>query len=157
MSINMNYRQFRTTMTEQRRRLRDMVKTVSDDLFDELANTYLPQLQIDVANEVPVGETGKLLNGGITYNLNRTSRNKVTLSVTAKAYSDSGYNYAYIQHENEDFSHEVGTHHFISGPFEKMIKDISEVEGFDYSEPEDEDSIFGAGIFDQGIKPLRSI
>lgn len=38
----------------------------------------------------------------------------------ASARSSDGYNYAGIQHENENFNHPIkGEAHFISGPFER--------------------------------------
>ena len=143
MAINMNYKQFRRTMTEQRSRLRKMAGEVEDDLYEGIRDVHLPQLVQDVTEATPI-LTGKLVEHGITYKLTRNKKREVSLTVTAKAYN-KGYNYAYIQHENEDFSHEHGSHHYVSGPFERMLEDIAAVEGLDYIPPEDSSRVYGSG------------
>jgi hypothetical protein len=35
---------------------------------------------------------------------------------------DERYNYALIQHENTEFAHETGKHHYLSVPFSKMAQ-----------------------------------
>lgn len=45
----------------------------------------------------------------------------------ASAKSPSGYNYAGIQHENENFNHPIkGQDHYISGPFEEETERLKE-------------------------------
>lgn len=147
MSVNMNYQAFRKTMADQRRRLRQMADKVEDDFYENMRDVYLPNLVQDIAVAVPKGgkySTGYLAEHGISYKLNRTKRKQILLTVSAKAYNQ-GYNYAYIQHENVEYAHEQGTHHYVSGPFEIMLRDIADTEGFDYVAPADDESIFGAG------------
>lgn len=143
MAVNMDYKAFRATMTEQRRRLRAMVDKVEDDLYESIRDVYLPQFVQDVLTIIPMS-TGKLAEG-FTYKLNRTKRRQISLTVSAKAYH-KGYNYAYIQHERTDYSHEdIRSDHYISIPFERMIRDIADMEGFDYVGPSDESRVFGEG------------
>ena len=45
----------------------------------------------------------------------------------ASAYSESGYNYAGIQHENTDYEHPIkGQAHFISEPFEAETEKLKQ-------------------------------
>lgn len=50
------------------------------------------------------------------------------LNASASALSSSGYNYAGIQHENEDFEHskEGAKAHYISDPFERATERIED-------------------------------
>jgi hypothetical protein len=49
------------------------------------------------------------------------------LNVSASARSSNGYNYAGIQHENEEYEHPIkGKAHYISEPFERATKRIEE-------------------------------
>ena len=141
------YPQFRRSISDQKKRLQKMVGKVSDDLYTDLRDTYLPQLVQDVYDAVPIGDTGRLAEG-IEFDLRKTKKGLVSMSITAKAYNRN-YNYAYIQHERVDYSHDHGTHHFISGPFERMLQDIADVEGLPYLGPLNIENIFGnAGDYD---------
>lgn len=71
-------------------------------------------------SQTPV-ETGKLRNSVRVH----VSKSRVRPGLTASASArDHGYNYAGIQHENENYYHSVGKAHYISDPFNEGTKRI---------------------------------
>lgn len=48
------------------------------------------------------------------------------LRAGASARSSNGYNYAGIQHENEEYHHTKGKAHFISDPFQDEVENLKE-------------------------------
>jgi hypothetical protein len=140
--INYNYAAVRTTLYDQRKRLREMIGKVDQEVYEDIRDVYLPTLVEDVMNAVPVSSGA--LSDNISFILNHTKAGVITLRVSAKAYNH-GYNYAYIQHENVSYSHEHGTHHYISAPFENMIADIAGDFGLSYTPPANSSSVYGPG------------
>lgn len=70
-------------------------------------------------------KTGKLERS--VYVIVSSDRRRPGLRAGASALSKKGYNYAGIQHENEDFEHPIkGTDHFISDPFNAEIQDLAQ-------------------------------
>ena len=138
--INVNYAAFRETMNAQRKKLRELAGKVSDEMFEDIRDIYLPTLVKDVQESTPV-LSGNLIEN-ISFVLKRNKKDFITLTISAKAYN-RGYNYAYIQHENVTYSHTHGTHHFISAPFERMMSDIAGDYGLSYTPPAAPASVFG--------------
>lgn len=69
-------------------------------------------------------ETGKLERS--VYVMVSGDKRRPGLRAGASAISKRGYNYAGIQHENEDFEHPIkGTDHYISGPFNEEVEDLA--------------------------------
>ena len=65
-------------------------------------------------------ETGKLEKS--VYVLVSRDKKRPGLRAGASALSSKGYNYAGIQHENENFEHPIkGKAHYISDPFKKEV------------------------------------
>lgn len=68
-------------------------------------------------------ETGKL-ERSIYVKVSKDKR-RPGLRAGASARSKTGYNYAGIQHENEEFNHPIkGKDHFISDPFYKEVSNL---------------------------------
>lgn len=128
MRVNSNYAHFRRRITQLRRELKHLVRNLNDDFYETLMQVYIPQMMADIQEEVPE-ETGALAES-----INVQGRNLkkgFSVTVSARVYNPkTGYNYAYIQHENEEYSHEkVGAKaHYIEDPFIRMIEDIAALE-----------------------------
>ena len=70
-------------------------------------------------------ETGKLERS--VYVRVSDDRKRPGLVAGASARSDSGYDYAGIQHEAENFNHPIkGQDHYISEPFNKEVEDLKD-------------------------------
>ena len=68
-------------------------------------------------------ETGKLEKS--VYVLVSRDKKRPGLRAGASALSSKGYNYAGIQHENENFEHPIkGKAHYISDPFKKEVANL---------------------------------
>ena len=68
-------------------------------------------------------ETGKLEKS--VYVLVSRDKKRPGLRAGASASSSKGYNYAGIQHENENFEHPIkGKAHYISDPFKKEVVNL---------------------------------
>lgn len=68
-------------------------------------------------------KTGKLEHS--VYVIVSKNKKRPGLRAGASARSPQGYNYAGIQHENEEFNHPIkGEAHFISNPFEEEVTDL---------------------------------
>jgi hypothetical protein len=94
--------------------------TVPTEILQDEAQT----LYAEVIAEVPY-KTGKL-ERSVKVSVSKDKR-RPGLNVSASARSSSGYNYAGIQHENEEYEHPIkGKAHYISEPFERATKRIEE-------------------------------
>lgn len=70
-------------------------------------------------------KTGKLERS--VYTIVSKDKRRPGLRAGASAISENGYNYAGIQHENEEFEHPIkGQAHFISEPFEREVAALQE-------------------------------
>lgn len=96
--------------------LRDFLKQLDTVPQEELQRSAQVIYQEAVAR-APY-KTGKL-ERSIYVRVSKDKR-RGGLVAGASARSSDGYNYAGIQHENENFNHPIkGEAHFISGPFEE--------------------------------------
>lgn len=128
MRVNINYAKYRSRMTQIRRELKHLVRNLTDDFYEELTDVYVPQMSSDIEAEVPE-DTGALASA-ITI-IPRKLKKGFSVNVTARVNDPrTGYNYAYIQHENLDYEHPKATAKafFIEDPFMQMIADIAEIE-----------------------------
>lgn len=83
--------------------------------------TLRRNIEVGARWQSPV-RTGKL-RASIRVRLSRAKRNNPGINATAVAYDPkTRENYAPIQHENEEFRHEVGKAHFISEPFAEEVR-----------------------------------
>lgn len=91
------------------------VDSVQEQELDTLSSEMLAEMQ----RRAPY-KTGKLESGVYC----RRSNSAKTKGIVAGAVAMNGsYNYAVVQHENEDFEHPVkGEAHFVSGPFEEGVE-----------------------------------
>lgn len=90
-----------------------------DTVPNEELEKAAQRIKADAIAKVPY-KTGKLERSIYV----RVSKNKQRpgLVAGASARSKGGYNYAGIQHENENYHHTKGQAHFISEPFNAEVK-----------------------------------
>lgn len=90
-----------------------------DTVPNEELEKAAQRIKADAIAKVPY-KTGKLERAIYV----RVSKNKQRpgLVAGASARSKGGYNYAGIQHENENYHHTKGQAHFISEPFNAEVK-----------------------------------
>lgn len=95
------------------------IRTVPTEILQE----EVPILRSEIIQEIPY-ETGKL-ERSVRVAVAKDKK-RPGINASASALSKGGYNYAGIQHENEDFRHgKAGAKaHYISDPFERCIKRI---------------------------------
>lgn len=104
-----------------KKQLQQFLKSL-DRIPMEVLEEERPALYSEIIAEVPY-ETGKL-ERSVKVSVARDKR-RPGLNASASARSASGYNYAGIQHENENFQHPIkGKAHYISDPFERCTKRI---------------------------------
>lgn len=103
---------------KQLQRFLRKLDTVPTQILQEEAQ----KLKAEIIAETPY-ETGKL-EASVKVTVSRDKR-RPGLNASASARSPSGYNYAGIQHEREDFTHPIkGKAHFISDPFQRATQRI---------------------------------
>ena len=107
-----------------KKRLQKFIKTL-DSVPTQILNEEAPVLRSDIIAEVPY-ETGKL-ESSVRVSVVRDKR-RPGLNASASAISKRGYNYAGIQHENDEFKHTKpgAKAHFISDPLNRCIDRIQE-------------------------------
>lgn len=109
------------SVQDAKKHLRTFLKeldTIPTDVLESEASV----LYSEIIAETPYN-TGKL-ERSVKVTVARDKR-RPGLNASASARSSRGYNYAGIQHENEDFVHPIkGKAHFISDPFERSTKRI---------------------------------
>lgn len=105
------------SIQDAKKRLTKFLKTLETVPIDELERTA-ERIYSEAVAQVPYS-TGKL-ESSIYVNVSR-SKAKPGLIAGASA-REHGYNYAAIQHENENYEHPIkGKAHYISDPFKKEI------------------------------------
>lgn len=112
------------SVQDAKKRLQRFIKSL-DTVPVQILNEEAPILRSEIIAEVPY-KTGKL-ESSVRVSVAKDKR-RPGLNASASAISKTGYNYAGIQHENEDFSHtKAGAKaHFISDPLHRCIDRIQQ-------------------------------
>lgn len=112
------------SVQDAKKRLQKFIKSL-DTVPTQILNEEAPILRSEIIAEVPY-ETGKL-ESSVRVSVARDKR-RPGLNASASALSKSGYNYAGIQHESEEFRHTKpgAKAHFISDPLNRCIDRIQE-------------------------------
>ena len=107
------------SVQDAKKRLQKFIKTL-DTVPTQILNEEAPILRSEIIAEVPY-KTGKL-ESSVKVSVARDKR-RPGLNASASAISKSGYNYAGIQHENDEFKHTKpgAKAHFISDPLNRCI------------------------------------
>ena len=110
------------SVQEAKKRLQKLLRKL-DTVPTDILREEEPILRSEIIAEVPF-ETGKL-ESSVRVSVTRDKK-RPGLNASASAISKRGYNYAGIQHENEDFHHsKAGAKaHFISDPFDRCVERI---------------------------------
>lgn len=103
-------------------RLTRILKTCQVD-FNDILEREAPRIYAEAVARTPY-RTGRL-EASVKVSVSK-SKTTPGLNISASAQDpQTGYNYAAIQHENENFSHDIkGTPHYLSEPFEKGTRRI---------------------------------
>ena len=106
------------SVKDAKKKLTKFLKTLETVPQEELEKTA-EKIYDEAVAQVPY-KTGKLENSIYV----RVSKSKTKPGLVAEASArEHGYNYAGIQHENEDYIHPIkGKAHYISDPFNKEVK-----------------------------------
>ena len=106
------------SIKDAKKKLTKFLKTLETVPQEELEKTA-EKIYDEAVAQVPY-KTGKLENSIYV----RVSKSKTKPGLVAGASArEHGYNYAGIQHENEDYIHPIkGKAHYISDPFNKEVK-----------------------------------
>lgn len=112
------------SVQDAKKRLQKFIKSL-DTVPTQILSEEAPILRSEIIAEVPY-KTGKL-ESSVRVSVARDKR-RPGLSASASALSESGYNYAGIQHENDEFRHTKSgaKAHFISDPLDRCIDRIQE-------------------------------
>ena len=112
------------SVQDAKKRLQKFIKSL-DTVPTQILNEEAPILRSEIIAEVPY-ETGRL-ESSVRVSVTRDTR-RPGLNASASARSKSGYNYAGIQHENDEFRHTKSgaKAHFISDPMNRCIDRIQE-------------------------------
>ena len=112
------------SVQDAKKRLQKLIKSL-DTVPTQILNEEAPILRSEIIAEVPY-KTGKL-ESSVRVSVARDKR-RPGLNASASALSKSGYNYAGIQHENDEFRHTKpgAKAHFISDPLNRCIDSIQE-------------------------------
>ena len=112
------------SVQDAKKRLQKFIKSL-DTVPTQILNEEAPILRSEIIAEVPY-KTGKL-ESSVRVSVARDKR-RPGLNANASALSKSGYNYAGIQHENDEFRHTKpgAKAHFISDPLNRCIDRIQE-------------------------------
>lgn len=106
------------SVKDAKKKLTKFLKTLETVPQEELEKTA-EKIYDEAVAQVPY-KTGKLENS--IYVRVSKSKSKPGLNAGASA-REHGYNYAGIQHENEDYIHPIkGKAHYISDPFNKEVR-----------------------------------
>ena len=112
------------SVQDAKKRLQKFIKSL-DTVPTQILNEEAPILRSEIIAEVPY-KTGKL-ESSVRVSVARDKR-RPGLNANASALSKSGYNYAGIQHENDEFRHTKpgAKAHFISDPLNRCSDRIQE-------------------------------
>lgn len=104
-----------------KKRLQKLLRAC-DTVPTKVLQEEAPKLYAQIIAATPY-KTGKL-ERSVRVSVSGDKR-RPGLNASASARSETGYNYAGIQHENTDFQHPVkGTDHYIRDPFNLAIRRI---------------------------------
>ena len=106
------------SVQDARKKLTDFIKKL-DTVPNEELEKSAQRIKTDAIAKVPY-RTGKLERS--IYVRVAKDKKRPGIVAGASARSKDGYNYAGIQHENENYSHTKGQAHFISEPFNAEVK-----------------------------------
>lgn len=114
----------RQSVQDAKKRMQKFLKSL-DTIPTEILQEEVPVLTGEILAEIPY-ETGKL-ESSVRVSVARDKR-RPGINASASAISDKGYNYAGIQHENEDFQHTKpgAKAHFISDPLNKCVDRVTD-------------------------------
>lgn len=114
----------RQSVQDAKKRMQKFLKSL-DTIPTEILQEEVPVLTSEILAEIPY-ETGKL-ESSVRVSVAKDKR-RPGINASASAISSRGYNYAGIQHENEDFHHSKpgAKAHFISDPLNECIDRITD-------------------------------
>ena len=106
------------SVQDAKKKLEKFLKTVETVPVEELQRTA-DAIKAEAIAQTPY-KTGKLESS--VYVKVSKSKSSQGINAGASAISERGYNYAGIQHENEDYEHPIkGKAHYISDPFNHQV------------------------------------
>lgn len=114
----------RQSVQDAKKRMQKFLKSL-DTVPTEILQEEVPVLTGEILAEIPY-ETGKL-ESSVRVAVARDNR-RPGINASASAISGRGYNYAGIQHENEDFQHAKpgAKAHFISDPLNRCVDRVTD-------------------------------
>lgn len=112
------------SVQDAKKKLQKFIRKL-DRVPTEILQQEAPKLYSEIIAEIPY-DTGTL-EKSVRVSVAKDKK-RPGLNASASARSPKGYNYAGIQHENEDFEHSKpgAKAHFISDPFERATERIKE-------------------------------
>lgn len=112
------------SVQDAKKRMQKFLKSL-DTIPTEILKEEEPILRSEIIAEIPY-KTGKL-ESSVRVSVAKDKK-RPGINVSASAMSKQGYNYAGIQHENEEFKHsKAGAKaHFISDPLDRCIERIKQ-------------------------------
>ena len=110
------------SVQDARKNLTQFLKKLDTVPTEELEKAA-KRIKTDAIAKVPY-KTGKLERS--IYVRVAKDKRRPDLVAGASARSKDGYNYAGIQHENENYQHSKGQAHFISEPFNAEVKRLKQ-------------------------------
>lgn len=110
------------SVQDARKNLTKFLKSLDEIPVEELEKSA-QRIKAEAVAKVPY-DTGRL-EKSIYVRVSRDKR-RPGIVAGASARSPSGYNYAGIQHENENYYHDKGQAHFISEPFNAEVRRLKQ-------------------------------
>lgn len=110
------------SVQDARKNLTDFLKKLDEVPTEELEKSA-QRIKAEAVAKVPY-KTGKLERS--IYVRVAKDKKRPGIVAGASARSKDGYNYAGIQHENENYQHTKGQAHFISEPFNAEVKRLKQ-------------------------------
>lgn len=112
------------SVQDAKKRLQKFLRSI-DTVPTQILNEEVPILRSEIIAEIPY-DTGKL-ESSVRVAVTKDKR-RPGINASASARSDQGYNYAGIQHENENFSHTKpgAKAHYISDPLDRCAERVQE-------------------------------
>lgn len=112
------------SVQDAKKRMQKFLKSL-DTIPIEILKEEEPILRSEIIAEIPY-KTGKL-ESSVRVSVSK-DKNKPGINASASARSNQGYDYAGIQHENEEFKHSKSgaKAHFISDPLDRCIARIKQ-------------------------------
>lgn len=104
---------------EVRAQLTAMLKSVGTRSFGELLYGFCLDVTVNARSRAPI-KTGRLM-GGI--DVHRRSGTFFTIQSIA-LNPLTGFDYAYLQHENDDYHHDVGEAHYLENALKEELPQL---------------------------------